>query len=305
MTFSIRLLEGNLHFDPTDLLDENQWGTKQAKVSYIPKTGYPDSSRVKKGLPKLLLVEDNAELRSFTADLLRDSYAILEAENGSEGYLKAVESLPDVILSDVMMPEMDGIQMLEKLKEDLNTSHIPIVLLTSKAAIEDQLTGLSYGADFYITKPFHPGYVKQLLSNLVSSREKLVSTILEKPAVLKLEPGEVVITSKDEAFLRNLIRIVEEKLADAEFNIDSVASSMSMGRTTFYKKLKSLTNATPVEFVRDIRLKRGKQLLDTGEMTVSEIAYQIGFNSLGYFSTCFKEKYNISPSDYLKSRTEN
>ncbi len=308
MTFSIHLLEGNLHFDPTELLDENKWGNKQEKVNYTPKTGYQDISHVvknKKGLPKILIVEDNSELRSFTADLLRDSYTILEAENGSEGYLKAIELLPDVILSDVMMPEMDGIQMLEKLKDNLNTSHIPIILLTSKAAIEDQLTGLSYGADFYVTKPFHPEYVKQLLKNLLNSREKLVSTILEKPAVLKLEPSEIVITSKDEAFLRNLIQIIEEKLSDAEFNIDSVATSMSMGRTTFYKKLKSLTNATPVEFVRDIRLKRGKQLLDTGEMTVSEIAYQIGFNTLGYFSTCFKEKYNISPSDYLKSRTEN
>src|SRR5690606_25701130 len=212
--------------------------------------------------------------------------------------------LPDAIISDVMMPEMNGIEMLEKVKNDVTTSHIPIILLTAKSTIEDQIKGLSYGAYFYITKPFHADYVKYLLDNLLKNRQKVVSNILEKPTVLKLEPSEVIITSKDEVFLRNVIRIIEEKMSDIEFNIESVASSMAMGRTTFYKKLKSLTNMTPVEFVKDIRLKRGKQLLDTGEMTVSEIAYQIGFNSLGYFSTCFKEKYNLSPSDYLKNHSD-
>jgi len=305
MTFTVLLLEGNLHFEPCELLDEDKWCKHEGKISpVVKKSENLEISRDVKetgDLPKLLLVEDNIELRSFIADQFKGSYHIYEAENGKEGYMKAIELLPDAIISDVMMPEMNGIEMLEKVKNDVTTSHIPIILLTAKSTIEDQIKGLSYGADFYITKPFHADYVKYLLDNLLKNRQKVVSNILEKPTVLKLEPSEVIITSKDEVFLRNVIRIIEEKMSDIEFNIESVASSMAMGRTTFYKKLKSLTNMTPVEFVKDIRLKRGKQLLDTGEMTVSEIAYQIGFNSLGYFSTCFKEKYNLSPSDYLKN----
>ncbi|WP_169311998.1 hybrid sensor histidine kinase/response regulator transcription factor [Pseudopedobacter saltans] len=305
MTFTIELLEGNLHFDTNDLLDENKWSKPDAKQIIYDRSSLKveetDKEQSKDQLPKLLLVEDNMELRSFMVDQFKDTYNIGEAENGKEGYLKAIELVPDAIISDVMMPEMDGIQMLEKIKNDVVTSHIPIILLTAKSTIEDQIKGLSYGADFYVTKPFHADYIKYLLENLLKSRQQVVANILDKPTVLKLEPSEVVITSKDEAFLRNVIQVVEEKMSDQEFNIETVANSMAMGRTTFYKKLKSLTNMTPVEFVRDIRLKRGRQLLATGELTVSEIAYQIGFNSSGYFSTCFKEKYNISPSDYLKN----
>ncbi len=308
MTFSVELLEGNLHFHASEILDENKWTSSENLYftsSYKQSKGNAAKEIDRKNFSKLLLVEDNTELRKFIVDQFKDIYDVYEAENGKEGYLKAIELLPDAIISDVMMPELDGIAMLEKLKNDVATSHIPIILLTAKSTIEDQIKGLSYGADFYITKPFHADYIKYLLENLLKNRQKIVSNILDKPAILKLEPSEVVITSKDETFLREVIQTIEEKMSDINFNIDSVANSMAMGRTTFYKKLKSLTNMTPVEFVKDIRLKRGKQLLDTGELNVTEVAYQVGFNSSGYFSTCFKDKYKISPSDYLKNIINN
>ncbi|PRD49222.1 hybrid sensor histidine kinase/response regulator transcription factor [Sphingobacterium haloxyli] len=300
MTFTIALPDGKAHFDPADL--------KKEPVALCEDEVYPNSASesldttmfTDKDLPKLLLVEDNPELRRFIANEFRTVYHIYEASNGKEGYKMAVDVMPDVVISDVMMPEVSGIEMLEKLKSDASTSHIPIILLTAKSTIEDQIKGLSYGADFYITKPFHIDYVRYLLRNLMKSRQKIVADMLAKPTVLKLEPSEVVITSKDEAFLIEVIQIIENGMSDTSFNIDTAVNAMAMGRTTFYKKLKSLTNMSPVEFIRDIRLKRAKQLLDTGELTITEVAYKVGFNSSGYFSTCFKEMYEISPSDYLK-----
>jgi len=304
MTFTVTLLEGNGHFDPADLWegDTSSDSDDPSAQENVVETMDRTVEEKRDDLPTLLLVEDNPELRRFIAEEFRSTYNVYEADNGHEGYLKAIELIPDVIISDVMMPETDGIEMLKMLKDDIKTSHIPIILLTAKSAIEDQIKGLSYGADFYITKPFHIDYVKHLLHNLLKSRQKVVSDIVDKPTVLKLEPEEVIITSKDETFLREVIQIIENGMSDTGFNIDVAVNAMAMGRTTFYKKLKSLTNMSPVEFIKDIRLKRAKQLLDTGELTVTEVAYKIGFNSSGYFSTCFKEKYKVSPSDYLKNK---
>ncbi|MBD1420482.1 hybrid sensor histidine kinase/response regulator transcription factor [Sphingobacterium chuzhouense] len=305
MTFTVRILAGNDHFNPIDPQEENTVASEE--IPYTDMDLYGEEplveDRYKEDQPTLLLVEDNPELRRFIVDEFSSIYNVYEAGDGQEGYQKATELIPDVIISDVMMPGTDGIEMLKQLKDDVKTSHIPIILLTAKSAIEDQITGLSYGADFYITKPFHMDYVKYLLRNLLKNRQRFVEGMLEKPTVLKLEPEEIIITSKDEAFLREVIQIIENGMSDTGFSIDAAVNAMAMGRTTFYKKLKSLTSMSPVEFIKDIRLKRAKQLLDTGELTVTEVAYKIGFNSSGYFSTCFKEKYKVSPSDYLKSKS--
>ncbi|WP_207424960.1 two-component regulator propeller domain-containing protein [Pedobacter sp. SYSU D00535] len=301
ITVAVELLKGNSHYNPYDIVSErtviNQVvESKPIKVQNIEPPGNTD------GLPKILIVEDNTELRKLLADQFSSRYQVLEAENGRQGCKKAVEFQPDVILSDVMMPEMDGIQMLNQLKSEMETSHIPIILLTAKSSIEDQINGLSFGADYYVTKPFHTDYIEHLIKNLVTQRQRILSNILEKTKVVKLEPSEIFITPRDEKFLKDVIQIVETKMSDIHFKIDSVAEGIGMGRTTFFKKIKSLTNMSPVELVRDIRLKRAKQLLDTGEMGVTEVGYMVGFNSSSYFSTCFREKYNVAPSEYLKSK---
>lgn len=254
--------------------------------------------------PVLLLVEDNPELRRYITLELSSHYQVIQARDGAEGYEMAYAQIPDLILSDVMMPVMDGIEMLKKIKDNTHTSHIPIVLLTAKSAIEDQISGLAYGADFYMTKPFYIEYLIHLLANLLKGRREMVDSLTDQVKPFKLEPTEVTITSRDEEFLRDVIQVIEKGMSDSKFNIETVVSSMAMGRTTFYKKLKSLTTMSPVEFIKEIRLKRAIQLLDTGELTVSEVAYQVGFNSSGYFSTCFKEKYKLSPSEYLKNKCE-
>jgi signal transduction histidine kinase/DNA-binding response OmpR family regulator len=250
--------------------------------------------------PFVLVVEDNPDLRRFLCGQLELFYHVKDASDGVEGLRMAAELVPDLIISDVMMPNMDGIEMLNRLKDDVTTSHIPVILLTAKSSVENQIQGLKYGADFYITKPFHTDLILASIESLIKRRKQLFENMLSAKNLVQLSPGEILITSKDEALLKETIKIVEENLADPDFNIDTVASSVGLGRTTFYKKLKSLTGLAPVEFVRDMRLKRAKQLLDANEHTISEIAYMVGFNSSGYFSTCFKEQYKTSPTEYLR-----
>lgn len=253
-------------------------------------------------LPLLLVVEDNADLQAFLKTQLNTLYRVETADNGEEGLAKALELQPDLVLSDIMMPKMNGIEMLDKLKNNLATSHIPVILLTAKSAIESQIEGLDYGADYYITKPFRHDFLVAAIRNLISQRKKVLNSLLEGKKTIQLEPGEVTITSRDEAFLQQIVAIVEEKMTDVDFNIDTVAETVAMGRTTFYRKFKGLTGLAPVEFVREMRLKRAKQLLDAGSGNISEIAYSVGFNNAKYFSTCFKGRFGVTPSEYVKQK---
>lgn len=305
LTFRVELLKGHAHYDKADLENEEpasdiQEQTLQPQTEH--KTTRPDLSL--DGCPKLLIVEDNRDVRRLIVDQFDQNYQVLEAENGLEGYEKAVGLLPDVIISDVVMPVMDGIQMLDKLKNEITTSHIPVILLTARSSVEDQIKGLSSGADFYITKPFHSEYIEHLIHNLINQRQRMVASILERSQQTVSQVQDTYMTPRDGKFLKDVAQIIEDGMSDIHFNIDAVAVAIGMGRTTFYKKIKSLTGMSPVEFVRDIRLKKASELLDASEMSISEVAYMVGFNSSGYFSTCFKEKYKVSPSDYVKDRKE-
>ncbi|SMD08727.1 Two component regulator propeller [Pedobacter africanus] len=304
LTVSLTLKLGKAHFKDTD--------TVASVIREIPEQRVMDGLEDQvlpqhvpaevKDRPLVLVVDDNNELRQFLADQLKDFYRVVQAKDGEEGLKMAAELLPDLVLSDVMMPKLDGIRMLDELKNKENTSHIPVVLLTAKSSVENQIEGLKYGADYYITKPFRTDFILASIENLLRQRRKIFEQLLANRKSVLLGPGEIVITSRDEAFLKEIIAIVEERMADPGFNIDAVAEFAGMGRTTFYKKFKSLTNLAPVEFVRDMRLKRSKQLLDAGQHNISEIAYAAGFNSAKYFSTCFREAYGMSPSEYLKSQ---
>ncbi|MBW4888529.1 response regulator [Mucilaginibacter sp. HMF5004] len=250
--------------------------------------------------PLILLVEDNSDLRRFLVVQLNESYRVAEAENGQDGYEKALNLLPDLILSDVMMPVMDGIQMLDKLKNDVSTSHIPVVLLSAKYSIESQLEGLKYGADLYIAKPFNNELLLASLANIIK-RKKMFETVVSGQGKIVLSPSDVVITAKDEDFLKKIINVVEEGMSDPDFNIDDFADATGMSRSVFFRKLKTLTNSSPVEFLRDMRVKRGKQLLDAGETNIAQVAYAVGFNDAKYFGACFKKQYHYTPSEYVKN----
>ena len=252
--------------------------------------------------PLALLVEDNAELLNYLQSHLAEKYRVILANDGVEGLEKAKEYMPDVVVSDIMMPKMDGLEMLDRLRNDFQTSHIPIILLSAKSSVESQLEGMKYGADSYITKPFSPDILKAQIENLILQRKRLAEHFSIEKRVISLSPTEVVITSKDEEFLKKVMEIVEENISNTDFNIDQIASYAGLGRSTFFKKVKGLTGMSPVELVREMRIKRAHQLLISGEYSISEIAFQTGFNSAAYFSTCFKEKYNQTPSEYLLSR---
>jgi DNA-binding response OmpR family regulator/nitrogen-specific signal transduction histidine kinase len=252
--------------------------------------------------PLILLVEDNTDLQRFLKSQLTASYRVAIAGNGEEGLHKALELQPDLILSDVMMPKMNGIQLLDQLKKNITTSHIPVILLTARSAVESQIEALNYGADYYITKPFKHDFLVAVIRSLIHQRQKVLEALLAGKKTIQLEPGDIQITSQDEQFLQKIVRIIEDKMADAEFNIDTVAEAISMSRTSFYKKFKSLTGLAPVEFVREMRLKRACQYLDAGYGNVSEIAYTVGFSNARYFSTCFKARFGVTPTEYVKQK---
>ena len=287
--------EGAIDADSTDVHIAKQGAVK-------PIMAQPNVRVVEDTAKQLvLLVEDNEDMRSFLANNLNGTYRIQTAADGLEGLALAGKIQPDVILSDIMMPRMDGIQMLNRLKNEHATSHIPVILLSAKSAIESQVTALSYGADFYISKPFDNALLFAAIANILLQRKKLVEGIVSGRKIVDLSPGQVVVTSKDEIFLQKVIDIVNQKMSDPEFNIDAVAETVNMARATFFKKFKSLTQQAPVEFVRDMRLKMARQYLDSGTGNISEVSYAVGFGSAKYFSTCFKTMYGLSPSDYLKT----
>lgn len=270
---------------------------KKNNVNQVVQNNYNAS------FPVVLIVEDNNELRAFIKSQLQPFYSILEAENGKQGLEIATNKLPDLIISDIMMPLMDGIELLDTVKNSTETSHIPVILLTAKSSVESKIEGLNYGADYYITKPFDTDFLMASIENLIKQRKKIFERLQTDIITIALEPGEIVVTTKDQQFLKDIVGIVENGLANPKFNIDVIANALNMSRVTFNRKFKSLTNMTPVEFVSDMRLKRAKQYLDAGETDIANIAYKVGFNGAGYFSTCFKEFYKISPSDYLKTKT--
>jgi signal transduction histidine kinase/ligand-binding sensor domain-containing protein/DNA-binding response OmpR family regulator len=306
LTVTVKLRSGSDHYKQKEaaFVEAPQTASpiekpiEQQLLAQVENTGSNQNPEV----PLVLLVEDNDELRTFIKTQLSGYYRVETARDGEEGLQKAIALVPDLIVSDIMMPKMDGLQMLDKIKTDINTSHIPVVLLSARYSIESQIEGLRYGADHYITKPFNNEFLIASIDNLLQQRKKLFDALVEKKKVVELSPEPVVITSKDESFLKEVIKVVEAKMEDPDFNIDTVAETMAFSRTNFYKKFKSLTTLTPMEFVRDMRLQRAKQYLDAGGHNISEVAYLTGFSNPKYFSTLFKEKYQVSPSDYVKGR---
>lgn len=250
---------------------------------------------------QVLIVEDNEELRAFLVSQLRKYYQVIEAGQGDDGLSAAIKNQPDIIVSDVMMPGMNGIELVKQLRKHTETSHIPIILLSAKHAIETQIQGLQYGADYYITKPFHSDFLLASVQRLLKQRKLLFEHMLNQRELL-ICTDDIIITDHDREFLRNVISIVEERMECPTLSIDDIADSLNLGRNTFYKKFKSLTDIAPVEFVRDMRLQKAKILLDQGLDNIAEIAYQVGFSNPKYFSTCFREKFGTSPKTYFQQK---
>ncbi|HEY4786303.1 MAG TPA: response regulator, partial [Bacteroidales bacterium] len=249
--------------------------------------------------PILLLVEDNEEFRFYLKDNLRNHYSIAEASNGLEGWRQTISIIPDLIVTDVMMPEMNGIELCKKVKTDQRTSHIPIILLTARNLEEQKLEGLQSGADDYVTKPFNFEILELRIKNLVSQRDALRKAFQKQ---IDINPSDISVTSLDEKLIKKALEIVESNISNPDFSVEELSRELGMSRVHLYKKLLSLTGKSPIEFIRIIRLKRAVQLLEKSQLTVSEIAYQVGFNNPKYFTKYFKSEFNILPSLYVSEK---
>jgi YesN/AraC family two-component response regulator len=223
----------------------------------------------------------------------------LEASNGLEGLTVAREVLPDLIISDIIMPEMDGSEMVTRLKNDVATSHIPVIMLTAKSTEEDMVEGIRTGADSYITKPFNIDVLKARIDNLLRSRQKLREKYSNE---LMLKPRNIIIGNRDGELLSKLIGIIEENMSDPDFSVKTLADGVGLSRMQLYRKLKALVDKTPHDLINTIRLERAAQILVQKQMTVSEVAYMVGFNTPKYFSRCFREKYGMLPTQYVKAK---
>ena len=249
----------------------------------------------------MLLVDDNADVRYFIKSHFSSSYHILEAKNGLEGWQIALKMIPNIIISDVLMPDMDGFEFCRKVRKDERTSHIPILLLTALGSREHEIEGLSQGADDYITKPFDMGILQTKVENILSVRQSLKQKFSGE---LFLQPKNVILSSPDERFLQKAIGVVEANIADTDLDIDRFASEIGVSRMQLYRKLDALTEMTVKEFIRDIRLKRAAQLLIQKKMNVSEVAYAVGFKDLSHFRKCFRQEFNMSASEYIDKHSD-
>lgn len=261
----------------------------------------------------ILIIEDNDELRRFLAMILRDCYHVLEAGDGRQGLEIIGRELPDLIVSDVMMPEMDGIELLAAVKVNRDTRHIPVILLSAKASVDDRVRGLEYGADDYIAKPFNSAYLKARIESLIRQRSSLAAYYLgsslkdsdkteKKQPDVKLEQVLESVPSFNNTFIQEVIRLVDQNLQNPDFKIDDLAETMNMSRAVFYRKIKTFTGASPIDLVKEMRLKRALELLDADTYSLSEVAYQSGFSSPQYFSRVFKEQMQCTPNEYKRRK---
>lgn len=314
--FTIRLPKGKSHFDETTefiLSDQVITDTGQVfQTSQLPLLAESGQEYMDKEKESILIVEDNQELRFFLKTIFIQHFNVIEAENGKSGLEKSKNCQPDIIVSDVMMPGMDGIEMVRALREDITTSHIPIVLLTAKSNTESKIEGMKQGADDYITKPFSAAYLKARIFNLLEQRKKLQALYCASllPARSEQPPAEhfkaqqpervpePFLSANDRKFMDKVLGTIEKNMDNGELMVEDIASEVNMSRSVFFKKLKTLTGLSPVEFLREIRMKRAAQLIETEEYNMAQIAYMVGINDSHYFSKCFKQQYGITPTEY-------
>ncbi|NAS10877.1 hybrid sensor histidine kinase/response regulator transcription factor [Poritiphilus flavus] len=262
----------------------------------IPSRAFEFSKKDARDLPGILLVEDNSDMRNFIQKSLIENYRVNTAVNGKQGLNKAIQDPPDLIITDLMMPKMDGIELCKSLKTDVNTSHIPVIMLTAKAGMDNKIEGLETGADDYLTKPFDAKELLVRIKNLITQRQKLRELYTNRE--VQVDPRKITVTSVDQKFLEKVLDLMENRHADAEFGVPQMQEALAMSKTQLHRKLKALTNEAPGELLRNFRLKRAAQLLSQKADSVTQIAYGVGFNNLSYFAKCFKELYGVAPSTY-------
>jgi signal transduction histidine kinase/ligand-binding sensor domain-containing protein/DNA-binding response OmpR family regulator len=302
--FTIRLRKGNAHFDVSQRADgikeTDAFGYELVPVAHATPV-CPEPPEHAEDVQKLLIVEDNAAVRAYVRSVFQAEYSIREAADGQEGLAIAQEEIPDIIISDVMMPVMDGIAFCRVLKTTARTAHIPVILLTARTSLLFKVEGLETGADDYVTKPFHPQVLQLKVRNMLRRREQLHAAFQDR-TTLRVSPKQVTHTSADARFVQQVLESIERNMANPAYGVEDLGRDVAMSRTQLYRKLKAVSGQSANEFIRTIRLKRAAQLLSQGELTIAQVTYEVGFTDLPYFRECFKKLFGVTPSAYGVSR---
>lgn len=246
--------------------------------------------------PTVLVIDDNTDIRQYERTLLQDEYIVLEAADGKEGLAVALKEVPDLVICDVMMPVMDGLELTEQLKTNTATSHIPVIMLTAKNLEEHRAEGYEHGADSYITKPFHSKVLLARIENLLRQRQ-LLKNLYQGSKEAEKEISEAHLEDRDKQFLKQLQAIIQKNLSDSEFGVEDMGQQIGLSRVQLYRKVKAMTGSSVVDLLRKARLAKARRLLETRSMSVSEVAYEVGFSAPSYFTKCFKEEYGMLPGD--------
>lgn len=302
-TFDIRLPLGKEHLLADEMLGESDKAVDKMQKQYtgdeLNFSEYKKEKNSEENRPLILVVEDVADVREFIRMSLGGKYQIIEAVNGKEGFEKVLEEEPDLIISDVMMPVMDGLELTRQLKTDLKTCHIPIILLTAKATLEHKLEGLEEGADSYIPKPFNSQHLEIRVKKLLESRMKIRDHYRGMPEFLEEETG---LSRLDKKFLAKLTLLIEQNMGKEDVSVEELSEKAGMSRVHLYRKIKKLTDMSVSEFVIVVKLKKSLDLLRNSGKTIAEISYEVGFSSPSYYTRCFRDQFKMSPTEYVQNR---
>ncbi|MGC3944662.1 MAG: two-component regulator propeller domain-containing protein [Chryseolinea sp.] len=303
-TFSIKIPLGKAHFNEGEVTYMSAEPEEPSAPTVI--NGHDEMGESADGAPHrrnenvVLIIEDDEEIRGFIKEYVSDTYRVLEAENGTDGLEIAQTQHPDLIISDIMMPGIEGIEVCRQLKQNVRTSHIPVILLTARTSLQHQKEGIETGADAYMTKPFSPEILSLTISNLLRSRSSLMRFYRNLFMETSQPAPDQERNAMDEKFLHSIYDLLKANLTKTDFNINELADVLNMSRSLVYKKVKMLTGLSPVEYVRSLRMQEAAKLLRTHQYKVFEVVYMVGFSDLKYFRKCFAKEFGVSPSDYIK-----
>lgn len=287
-TFTLSLPLGKKHLNDKEILIDSD----EYKSIYFEKSKDSISSAEKS---LLLLVDDDAEIRKYIIEILNDNYKIIEAENGKDGFQKALRQVPDLIISDILMPVVDGSRMCEKLKQNIITCHIPIILLTAKVSENEKISGLEHGADAYLTKPFNDLELIVIIRNLIDQRKKLRERYLREA---EIHPTEVAVTSLDKEFICKVINFIDNNISNPNLNVNDLVEHLAISRAQLFRKFSSVLGEKPYDFIRKYRVKRAADLIKQNFGNIAQVAYEVGFNDPAHFTKCFKAVFNKKPFEY-------
>ena len=314
VVFSVELPTDKEHFDEKDIevyFDDNTAGNKTDDNEETEQTALEQKQEEKQDdLPTIMLIEDNIDMcRMLQLQLRSNKYNVFTAHDGEEGLKKIYQHHPDIIITDLMMPGMDGMELLRAVRQDFNISHIPVIVLTAKNTEEDKLTSIKSGANAFITKPFSSSHLMARINQLLEEqrifqRKMVVQTTVESTTEGGNDEYEQHLVKKDIEFVHKIHEIIEENLNANDFNIDTIAGTIGLSRSAFFKKLKSLTGFAPVDLVKEIRLNKAARLIETTDDSITEIAYSVGFRDAGYFGKCFRKKYDMTPKEYRAEKRQ-